>query len=117
MKTLIAKTLTSATLVLATFAAAHAYSGKGSPQPVTEDHYWRTPASDQYWDERAARAPAAQSGGSHDIDRFPINATNVRVYQTPDQIRYWKQRNAELERQAKERPSQPDEFFPKFQWN
>ena len=116
MKSLLAKTLTSAALVLSTITAVHAYSGKGSPQPVTDDHYSRTPASDKYWDERAARAPAAQTGGSHNIDRFPINSTNVPRYQMPDQIRYWKQRDAELEKAAKERPSKPDEFFPKFQW-
>jgi hypothetical protein len=117
MKSLLAKTLTSATLVLATFAAAHAYSGKGSPQPATEDHYWRTPASDKYWEERAARAPVSPTSSVNDRDRFPSTSTNVQVYQTPDQIRYWKQRNAELEKAAKERPSKPDEFFPKFQWN
>ena len=116
MKSLLAKTLTTTALVLTAFSAAHAYSGKGSPQPAPEEHYWRAPASDRYFDERAARAPAAQTGGSHGTDRFPINATNVPRYKTPDQVRYEKQRDAELEKAAKERPSKPDEFFPKFQY-
>ena len=56
MKSLIAKTLTSTALALATFTPAHAFSDNNGPWPTVseENPRWFSPAQIRYFEQREA---------------------------------------------------------------